>query len=135
MSSVAGSSQKSSEKHPPSMKQEVGVGPESTTRGSDIMQAKRRSRPRLTWLLFAGLALVVGGFVYRASVFMTAFGVLAREVPREEKTATLSSAMSSITVAEYIMAVGGLLIAGSGAALFARQFVGKRSSTSQDRGD
>jgi hypothetical protein len=86
------------------------------------MKAGDRRHSRLVWIFRAGLALVVLGFAYRVKVIMPAFDAVQTGARPEEQSAQLSAAISSAAAAEYVIAVGGLLIAGSLGALIARRF-------------
>lgn len=79
--------------------------------------------------------MVVGGLVYRGSAMMVAFSVVGTEGSSEDKGAKLASAISSAMFADQVIAVGGLLIAGTLGALIAQKLSVGRSAGSQDRGD
>jgi hypothetical protein len=96
-----------------------------------VLNAVRNRRRLLTRSLYVGLALIVGGFMYRSISLMTAFSVVSGDIS-DEKSERLASAVSAAMVANYVMAIGGLITAGCGAALIARTIGRKDSSRSRD---
>jgi hypothetical protein len=88
-----------------------------------------------TWILYAGVALVVGGLAYRGSSMVAVFSIVGTEDSPENKSAKLAAAIGSTMVADQVIAVGGLLIAGTLGALIAQKLSARRSPPPQDHGD
>lgn len=94
----------------------------SSNNGNESPVDEVKRRRRLTRLLYVGLALVAGGFVYRIVSMVTAFSTISRKTLSSEKQDALSDSISSAAYADYVMAAGALLAIACVARLFVSAF-------------